>query len=90
MKNYTDQELRQELRSRGYEVFDKDFATEYMWTIDDAMDAYIDIKFKHFIHDELSKDKLMEILNDTISSSYVTELISEKLNQNIYEHLFED
>jgi hypothetical protein len=90
MKNYTDSELKKELYSRGYEVFDKDYATEYMWTIDDAIDAYNEIKERHFTHDELTKDKLMEILNSTISSSYITELISERLQQNIYENLFED
>jgi hypothetical protein len=90
MKNYTDIELKRELYSRGYEVFDKDYAIEYMWTIDDAIDAYNEIKEKYFTHDELTRDKLMEILNSTISSSYVTELISERLQKNIYENLFED
>jgi hypothetical protein len=90
MKNYTDIELKKELYSRGYEVFDKDYATEYMWTIDDAIDAYNEIKERHFTHDELTKDKLMEILNGTISSSYIMELISERLHKNIYENLFED
>ncbi len=90
MKNYSDIELKKELYSRGYEVFDKDYATEYMWTIDDAIDAYNEIKEKYFTHDELTKDKLMEILNGTISSSYIMELISERLHKNIYENLFED
>jgi len=90
MKNYTDLELKKELYSRGYEVFDKDYATEYMWTVDDAIDAYNEIKERNFTHDELTKDKLMEILNSTISSPYIMELISERLHQNIYENLFED
>lgn len=90
MKNYTDSELKKELYSRGYEVFDKDYATEYLWTLDDAIDAYIEVKGRNFTHDELTKDKLMEILNSTISSSYIMELISERLHQNIYENLFED
>jgi hypothetical protein len=90
MKNYTDIELKKELYSRGYEVFDKDYATEYMWTVDDAIDAYNEVKKRNFTHDELTKDKLMEILNGTISSSYIMELISERLHKNIYENLFED
>jgi hypothetical protein len=90
MKNYTDIELKKELYSRGYEVFDKDYAIEYMWTIDDAIDAYNEVKEKYFTNDELTREKLMEILNSTISSGYITELISERLQQNIYENLFED
>lgn len=90
MKNYTDLELKKELWARGYEVYDKDYATEYMWTVDDAIDAYNEVKERDFTHDELTKDKLMEILNSTISSPYIMELVSEKLHQNIYENLFED
>lgn len=92
MKNYTDLELKKELWARGYEVLDpKEYAVdECLWTIDDAIDAYNEVKERNFTHDELTKDKLMEILNSTISSPYIMELISEKLHQNIYEHLFED
>jgi hypothetical protein len=90
MKQYTDLELKKELISRGYEVFDKSYATEYLWTLDDAIDSYHEIKEKHFTHDELTHDKLMEILNGTISSSYIMETIGEKLYQNIYENLFEN
>jgi hypothetical protein len=89
MKQYTDSELVRELRSRGYEVFDKDYATEYLWTLDDAIDTYHDVKKANFTEDELSHEKLMEILNGTVSSSYIMEAIGEKLYQNIYENLFE-
>lgn len=90
MRNYTDLELKKELMSRGYEVFNKDYATEYLWTLDDAIDSYHDVKSVNFTEDELTHEQLMGILNDTISSAHVMQMISEELQKNIYENLFED
>jgi histidinol phosphatase-like PHP family hydrolase len=89
MKNYTDLELKKELMSRGYEVFNKDYATEYLWTLDDAIDSYHEVKNANFTRDELSHEQLMGILNETISSAHVMQMISEELQRNIYENLFE-
>ena len=90
LKNYTDSELTNELRARGYEVFNKDYATDYLWTLDDAIDAYHVVKNRHFTEDELTHEQLMGIVNETISSAHVTEMINEELERNIYENLFED
>ena len=90
MRNYTDLELKKELMSRGYEVFNKDYATEYLWTLDDAIDSYHEVKTTNFTEDELTHEQLMGILNDTISSAHVMQMISEELQKNIYENLFED
>jgi hypothetical protein len=90
MHNYTDLELKKELRSRGYEVFNKDYATEYLWTLDDAIDSYDGIRESYKIQDELTHEQLMRILNDTITSSVVMSTISELLYENIRQHLIED
>lgn len=89
MKNYTDLELKKELTDRGDAVFNKDYATNYLWTLDDAIDSYRDIKGKYFTNDELTHEQLMGILNSTLSSGYITQMISEELERNIYENLFE-
>ena len=90
MHNYTDLELKKELRSRGYEVFNKDYATEYLWTLDDAIDSYDGIREAYKIQDELTHEQLMRILNDTITSSIVMSTISELLYENIRQHLIEN
>jgi len=92
MKNYTDKELIQELRSRGYETFNpKEFAIEEnMWTLDEAIDVHNHIRKVYKVEDYLTHEQLMRILNDTLSSDVVTSKISELLYQKIYEHLIED
>lgn len=91
MKNYTDIELKKELYSRGYEVFDpKLFAVEYIWTVDDAIDAYNEVKAINFTEYQLSHKQLLGILNETISSPHILQMIQEELYKNIYENLFED
>jgi hypothetical protein len=91
MKNYTDLELKKELWSRGYEVYNPAlFALEYIWTLDDAIDAYRDVKNINFTEDELNHKQLIGILNETISSAHIMQMISEELQKNIYENLFED
>ena len=91
MKNYTDLELKKELWARGYEVFEpKEFAVETLWTLDDAMDTLANINRQNNTEHHLPKEKLMQILNETLNSSYVIELIAQSLEQNIYENLFED
>ena len=92
MKNYTDKELIQELRSRGYETFNpKEYALEEnLWTLDDAIDTYNHIRKVYNVEDYLTHEQLMRILNDIISSDVVMSTISELLYQKIYEHLIED
>lgn len=92
MHNYTDKELIQELRSRGYDTFNpKEYAIEEnLWTIDDAIDTYNHIRKVYNVEDYLTHEQLMRILNDTISSPAVMGTISELLYQKIYEHLIED
>jgi hypothetical protein len=92
MKNYTDLELKNELRVRGYEVFDpKEYAIdECMWTIDEAIDAYSEVKKYNFTEYELTHKQLIEILNNTLSSFEVRQFINKVLKENIYENLFED
>ena len=91
MKNYTDSELRKELISRGYEIFDpKEIAMDSLWTLDDAIDTYNQVKKDYHTHNELTHSELMGILNEMISSAHVMQMISEELYRNIYENLFED
>lgn len=91
LKDYTTLELTRELWSRGYDVYSpKEYATETMWLLDDAIDTYNGIKSIYFTEHELTHEQLMQILNDTISSLPVLEKVSEKLYENIYQNLFED
>ena len=91
IKNYTDLELKKELWARGYEVYNpKEFAIDSLWTLDDAIDTYHQVKNDYYTEQELSHEQLMGILNEMISSAHVTQMISEELYRNIYENLFED
>lgn len=92
MKNRTESELINELKTRGYEVFSpKEYAVdECLWTIDDAIDAQSEVKKYNFTEDELTHEQLMSILNNTLSSFELTQFINEILKRNIYENLFED
>jgi hypothetical protein len=91
LKDYTTLELTRELWSRSYDVYNpKEYATDTMWLLDDAIDTYNGIKSIYFTEYELTHEQLMKILNDTISSLPVLEKVSEKLYENIYQNLFED
>jgi hypothetical protein len=92
VNNYTDKELIQELRSRGYETFNpKEFAIEEnMWTLDEAIDVHSHIRKVYNVEDYLTHEQLMRILNDTLSSDVVKSTISELLYEKIYQHLIED
>lgn len=91
MKNFSTEELTKELRSRGYEVFNpKEFAADSLWTLDDAIDTYNQVKQDYYTENQLTHGELMGILNEMISSAHVMQMISEELYRNIYENLFED
>lgn len=92
MKQYTDLELKKELWARGYEVFDpKEVAvTECLWTIDEAIDVHNHIRKVYNVEDYLTKEQLMKILNDVVSSNVVNGTISELLYETIRQHLIED
>jgi squalene cyclase len=92
MHNYTDKELINEIRSRGYETFDpKVWAIEEnVWVIDDAIDTQESIKKAYNIDYSLTNEQLMRILNDTISSPVVMGTISELLYETIYDNLIKD
>jgi hypothetical protein len=74
------------------QTFDADiFALDYMWTVDDAMDALSEINRANRTDLQLTKKELLQILNDTISSNCVTKMIMAKLEDNIQDYLnYED
>lgn len=63
------------------------FAVEYLWTLDDAMDALANINRANRSEFQLTKKELMRILNDTLSSDYVMEIIMERLEENVNAYL---
>jgi hypothetical protein len=70
------------------QTFDADiFALDYIWTLDDAMDALSKINRANRTDLRLSKNELMQILNDTISSDYVMKMVTAKLEDNIHDYL---
>jgi hypothetical protein len=73
---------------KNLNTFDPEiFAVEYLWTLDDAMDALANINRANRSEFELTKKELMRILNDTLSSDYVMEMIMERLEENVHAYL---
>jgi hypothetical protein len=90
LKEFSTTELTRELWARGYDVYhSKEYATDTMWLLDDAIDTYSGIKSIYFTENELTHEQLMQILNEAISSSVVMSAISELLYEKIYQNLFE-
>lgn len=91
MEKYSDLELKRELWKRGYEVYDhKNFALDFVWTLDDAITIYRHVKNDYYTENELSHQQLIDMLNKLISSVDVMKMISDELYKNIYDTLFED
>lgn len=89
MENFSTKDLAKELYSRGQYVFDpKEIACETFWSIDDAIDALIDLNRNTMQLDtQLPHEVLMEILHDTLVSDVVQKFIYNKLKDNIQEYI---
>jgi hypothetical protein len=91
MKNLSTRELIKELHNRGIECFDpKEWALDQtVWPIDEAIEIQEHLRELYKEEFELPREKLMEILNQVLSSERIREFILSILTHEIKKHLIE-
>jgi len=91
MKNLSTRELIKELHNRGIECFDpKEWAVDQtVWPIDEAIEIQEHLRELYEEEFELPREKLMEILNQVLSSERIREFTLSILTHEIKKHLIE-
>jgi hypothetical protein len=76
LAKFTDEQLRAELKSRGYYV-------ENLWTLDDVQTALDDYNQENKTDHELEPEVMFTILEEAVSSDYVKSHINGEIGDYV-------